>query len=732
MFKLISVATHIFDKFSFKSKLIISLALVYSIMVGPLQASQFPFAYLDDALLPTDKASASYQHSQFERGGEGNFLVKVYYKESKQVYLSTTGQLDDTGTLVYQGDYTFSHPNGALKEKGHFDEGKRDGEVIAYRQDGTISEQSTYDKRLLTERLLFSSDGSVSRKDTYEYDPDNSDNYTHHSKIGDNIICTSYYVNGLKDGIQESEDLSLKLKMFDPYVAGERHGLVVVYINEMKRKSQYFSHGKKHGNYSKYNESGNLIYESNFHNGLVSGETNYYFDNGNLSEKRLYGERERLVSWEKYFETGQLKEKMQHDEGGNIHIKELGTLGQTVSTTFRPLDSQEWNITKDFGFGGALLQIIKSKDGQLEKHIKVFYQNGIIKSERIDDDNGRYVERRWNEDGTLTTETILPKDERKWNVRAKYYGNGALRQEIKELISERKYLLTRYSDTGELLERTQKVDDKREGIQLYNSYGTIEHTEFENDQPHGKYEKVNAKGELLEEGVYKRGQKHGLWRQIDVRFLPIPRELGIGDIELKLDHVVKRSSLEIEYQNGALHGIYRFTDQDGVQLIAGQFDAGTPIGNWMVRTSADGLVIYKNNTNKPDADGYRVEANLEKALVVQGTYLDGLRTGKWRAFTYFGELQLEGVFERGVPVGVWKRFYRYTRAVECNMNYKDGYPLGRWQHFNNEGEMVWDKYLDFRSSSSNTQNPNWSPRRDHNDIPWACNINVPNAFLLEG
>jgi antitoxin component YwqK of YwqJK toxin-antitoxin module len=67
--------------------------------------------------------------------GKWNGLIKIYYR---------TGVLSEVSNQIaweYQGDYTFYHPNGKIKVKGQFKNGKKDGLWEYWNEDGSFREK---------------------------------------------------------------------------------------------------------------------------------------------------------------------------------------------------------------------------------------------------------------------------------------------------------------------------------------------------------------------------------------------------------------------------------------------------------------------------------------------------------------------------------------------------------------------------------------------------------------
>ncbi|MFN0252184.1 MAG: toxin-antitoxin system YwqK family antitoxin [Kofleriaceae bacterium] len=78
------------------------------------------------------------------------------------------------------------------------------------------------------------------------------------------------------------------------------------------------------------------------------------------------------------------------------------------------------------------------------------------------------------------------------------------------------------------------------------------------------------------------------------------------------------------------------------------------------------------------------------SLRAEGRYARDVAEGTWRIYHPSGNLAAEGGFESGVRVGTWRFFHdvKNTRLLARGRFGADGAVVGRWKHFDAEGNLV--------------------------------------------
>lgn len=142
--------------------------------------------------------------------------------------------------------------------------------------------------------------------------------------------------------------------------------------------------------------------------------------------------------------------------------------------------------------------------------------------------------------------------------------------------------------------------------------------EIKNDSLHGRYWSFFDSGEFRSMGTYTNGRKSNLW----IQFYPDGQQANYG-----------------KWFNGEMIGLWIFFHKEGYIMEER---------------------IYKNSTNY-DFKRKDVLGN----IVIEGTYLDDLKSGEWKEFSAKGDLiskanylngKLEGTFEK------WESDGRYIIA----------------------------------------------------------------------
>lgn len=716
----------------------LKLFVLGCVIALPLYAADNSQVYFDKDLNPVEEEQASFRYAPFKANDDGIAAVKIYYKNSKQIYLKTQGRINDQGKLEYSGAYQFFTSQGQLSEEGQFKNGKRDGEGVTYDDSGAIKYRTIYQNGLIQERKELH-EGKLYRLETYEYDPQNSKNYTWRCVINEKITCVERFVNGLQEGLQEYDDKFQGLRREFNFVAGKKHGLVSIYIDEKLHLTENYHTGKLHGSSREYGKNGQVIYEKNYQHGKLK-ETMEYFDNGNIQIKTHYENDEKPVSYDKYRSKGSLLETMRSDEQQNQFITRYGKAGETAVTLYIPHDTTQWIERLTYSDDGRYLsERYKEIADTKQKHVRQFYPSGIVKAEiKVQSDGSRY-DKSWTESGALRSEQYNPISKKEWKKEYYYFEDGSIEYEDLELRSENKKLRRKFNQDGVLVLRIEYVNHKKQGEQVSQKRGRwgdfLEHTHYHNGQRHGLFKRRTLEDELIAEGQYVNNRKSGVWQQIGFERLPIPKGFSPRrGHDYRLGKNGMKMRLIENYHNGRLHGKYQFMDQNGEILIDGSFKQGKPAGNWLIKHNADGEVIHKTLFENGKQTGQWIVSDFRFNLSIKGHYAMGKKTGQWQSVDLDGNLLMKGHFENGSPVGEWQSYYD-NGQLKCRMSYKEGQPAEKWEHYNQSGELLWNQFVKFGELSIDSDQEaslgsNWY--RDNTvGIPNDCYINVGNYFALD-
>ncbi|MDA0148499.1 toxin-antitoxin system YwqK family antitoxin [Vibrio sp. LaRot3] len=700
----------------------------------PLSAGQGSISYLDSNLDPATKSEALYQHSPFNENEQGVVVINIYYKGSDQIYLATQGFRDESGALIYNGSFEYFTPEGSVLEKGQFKNNQRDGLIIKSGDYQGVEYHTTYANGLIVDKQEFYN-GELARRETYEYDPNNSKNYVWRCYLGEETTCVNRFVNGLQEGLQESYDERTKRRQELHYLAGKMHGLQKVFVEGVLLVTENYQHGERHGISKSYQEDGTVVAERNYRHDVQFGETIIYFADGGIKKKVMYGEEGEPISHDSYNQDGTLRETMRSDEKLNQTLTRFGNNGEVVLVKHQPRLDSDWSEKLTFGEGGYLYERYRAVKSTEQRHVKVYHRNGVVKREYTIAANRDKHDRQWDSDGILTSELFEPGDRAQWVKSYSYYDNGAIERESLDLREGRVAIRHRYNKEGVLIAREERVgfDKQGEQITLSASGNYIDFTHYQNNQPHGSYKRRSFDGEFLAAGQYIEGNKSGVWQQIGFEDLPIP-DVFHSRTSYPIAEHGQGSRLISEYRDGQLHGKYRFSDHTGEVLIDGLLQQGKPVGDWLIKRSANGEVLMKNHYENGQPNGDWVDTDFRHSVTMKGRYQQGLRVGEWKARDEQGRVLIQGEFKNGLAEGEWKTFSSDERLL-CSMNYQKGQPEGEWKHYNHKGEVTWERTLSPGEISIETNHENsigyrWN-RENQVGIPSDCYINIENYFTVE-
>jgi len=86
-----------------------------------------------------------------------------------------------------------------------------------------------------------------------------------------------------------------------------KHGYYKVYHpNKSYKVVGKFKDGKQDGKWVSYNETGQIILESNYKDGKLEGKVVGYYENGQVKEEGNYKDGEKDGKWSWYYESGKV------------------------------------------------------------------------------------------------------------------------------------------------------------------------------------------------------------------------------------------------------------------------------------------------------------------------------------------------------------------------------------------------------------------------------------------
>lgn len=183
-----------------------------------------------------------------------------------------------------QGIWTDYYPNGQKRYEGQFKNDRCKGTFRYYDQQGNLQATNEFDKS-----------GTKCLNKTYA--------------PNGHMIATGYYVNQKKEGEWKYYDKdSGQLLLSEENKEGKVNGWSKLYnpsTGKLAEETKYVD-GKPEGQCHKYSDTGILLMDCRYHNGLLDGPCRTYYPNTALKEEGQYAEGKKSGEWKIYNEDGDL------------------------------------------------------------------------------------------------------------------------------------------------------------------------------------------------------------------------------------------------------------------------------------------------------------------------------------------------------------------------------------------------------------------------------------------
>jgi antitoxin component YwqK of YwqJK toxin-antitoxin module len=214
---------------------------------------------------------------------------KYFYPNNKLKNITNYNQLGEL-----DGIYKIFHKDGGyLYETGNYKNGKLNGTVYYYYEDGKVKKEIPF--------VNGKRDGIVTK-----YYPNGNIQYVEQYKDG-KICCQAkdYYESG-------------KLKIITNYKNGKIDSTYTYFFENGNIKSKVnYNEGKRDGEAVLYYENGNLKEKSLFINNKYVGDFISYYENGNIKAKGQYTNGKKFGLWKQYYENGKKKSIGKFAEDGS-------------------------------------------------------------------------------------------------------------------------------------------------------------------------------------------------------------------------------------------------------------------------------------------------------------------------------------------------------------------------------------------------------------------------------
>lgn len=242
------------------------------------------------------------------------FLLTCLFSEAQEKQINRT---DNEG--LRQGYWEQRYPNGNIRYKGVFRDGKPVGELLRYYTDGNKMAVMNFDETgTKAEAELFYENGFTAAKGNY--------------------------VNEQRDSIwhfysQYDEGL---LMARENYRTGDKHGVSVIYFpnGEISQKLTY-RNDLRHGEWKQFYMGGTLKLEGHYENGSREGDFAMYTPEGRTEVEGYYEDNLMHGEWKFFDREGELLYTLVYNKGYAENEEELIMKEQEF---FRFIEEQKGKI----------------------------------------------------------------------------------------------------------------------------------------------------------------------------------------------------------------------------------------------------------------------------------------------------------------------------------------------------------------------------------------------------
>jgi antitoxin component YwqK of YwqJK toxin-antitoxin module len=279
---------------------------------GVLQTDAPELAKLDVKTAFYDNGAVRYTATYKDGVAEG--IQREFSPEGKvinaKVYvggvLTGEGILDTAGRK--QGPWKEYHPNGVLKSKGVYLNGKRVDDWTFYFSNEVVEQKGKYDKK-----------GKAQGPWKWYYE-------------SGNILREENYRNNLQDGLMTEYSDSGKVITKGEYLDGLKEGPWMLELPEYREEGSYKA-DKRDGEWKHYYTlTGKLRFEGKFIDDVPDGLQLFYYPDGKLKQKGKYVGGMKEGNWEFYDEDGFLFLTILYKNDIELRFDGVKVVPETVAT----------------------------------------------------------------------------------------------------------------------------------------------------------------------------------------------------------------------------------------------------------------------------------------------------------------------------------------------------------------------------------------------------------------
>lgn len=645
-------------------------------------------------------------------------------------------QIYKNGTLIASGKFnkngkkdgtwTYYYLNGQVKTIENLKDGELVGEEQKFYKSGILKSKARYNSDHKTEyEIGFSRNGEYDEE--YELQKDNSIRnttfYPNGKKRFSVVLVKDVYKDGTYEGYFENGKVSKELTIKD----GKLNGVYKEFYEEGNVNAvYYYNSGKIEGEYKLFHKNGKPFVVTQYKDDELEGlyekwnEEGLYlnkqwYKNGKIDGKRIYFDEGKEYGYVTYkeglpvdYEFKDLKGNLVASDKGPLKVLRIYFSNGNLQAEF-PLEDGVVNGTaKFYTYGGSLREETEYVKGLKEGSEKTYFKNGKISYEafnKADEKSGYY--KGFSSNGRLITEGWLDKDRKqgiwKYNhingmptTRCFYQNNeisgfnedynikGELT--VKDLYTENVNFRTiQFDSNGKEFNR---IDfDKGNGVYLLKFQGSG-NTRFECKQVNGllegPFKKYYPDGTILEEGLYKNGQRNGRY---------------------SFYNFIGQKSIIGEYKEGKKSGVWVYFESNNDTSAIMNYEEDLLEGKKY--SFEKGVLNYASNYINDLREGPQYIYDDQKKLAVVMNFSEGIlmsytyedKDGKLlppievkngtaavRAYYSNGNKSIEFDYLESSFNGVQK-FYYSNGVLGEERNYNYGEVNGDWKEYHSNGKL---------------------------------------------
>ncbi len=392
-----------------------------------------------------DSDTTEYIKNYFDLNGtklvsDGNGSLKSYYPSGK------IKAIENISNGIKNGPYIIYKPNGEIRKKGYYSNGKMDSlwtekfitndklyQKTSYRngkKDGVFKEYTSEGNLLIDGKYL---NGEKNGDWTYYYANKNVDMTGGFKKDLQHGYWKFYYPKGII--YYEGE-----------FINNKKNGVWKFYYNNGNVwRTGIYKNDQKNGKWTTLYEDGEKSMEGTFKQDLENGMWKSWYENGQLKDEGYFNMGSMDANWKGYYKNGQIKYQGQYEDNyksgkwiywssKGVLIEERNYLVKDNRSLLIPdenrivrksINDGKW--IKYSEFDGSLKSEENFKDGKLNGVSNYFYPGGIIKSSIVNYKDGLLdgTYKSFGRKGNLTSETNY-KDNKKHGDMKIYSKRGKL------------------------------------------------------------------------------------------------------------------------------------------------------------------------------------------------------------------------------------------------------------------------------------------------------------------